>query len=298
MLAPTVYDSSVNLLADKASMDEVKLMKLRYAGACKACGASVAAGDRGAYYKTGRYVLCVPCYESGGDETVENSAETPTIEPASYVHGTAGAAAWQEHKRRKAHDEARVMENHPRLGKMLLALRSEPQHVQAWETGAKGEETLGRVLNRAASERLVVLHDRRVPKSRANIDHMVLTAEALWIIDAKKYTGKPELRRSGGLFSAKTEDLFVNGRNQTKLVDGVQRQMALAEDLCSLSVPVRGALCFINADWPLIGGNFTVRGIEALWPRRMVKLLQAEAQAGPVNEDDLESLLRVFKAYT
>lgn len=284
-------------------MDEAKIMKLRYAGECKACGVIVDAGERGAYYRAGRYVLCMGCQE-GQQVQARSTTSAASPEPISpdqgslYVHGVAGAAAWEEHEKRKARDEARVLEAHPRLGKMLLSIRSEPQYVRAWETGAKGEETLGRALNKIASERLVVLHDRQVPRSKANIDHMVLTGEALWVIDAKKYTGKPELRRSGGLFSAKTEDLFVNGRKQTKLVDGVQRQMALVEDLCDLSVPVLGALCFINADWPLIGGDFTVRGVQALWPRKLSKILQAEAQAGPVRIQNLESLLAAFKSYT
>ncbi len=41
-------------------------------------------------------------------------------------------------------------------------------------------------------------------------------------------------------------------------------------------MPVRGVLCFIDADWPLIGGSFTTRGIQALWPRKLYSQLQAE----------------------
>lgn len=45
-------------------------------------------------------------------------------------------------------------------------------------------------------------------------------------------------------------------------------------------LPVIGALCIVEADWPLIGGAFTTRGVHALWPKRLAKLL-AEAE-GPV----------------
>jgi len=42
-------------------------------------------------------------------------------------------------------------------------------------------------------------------------------------------------------------------------------------------VPVFGMLCFVDADWPLIGGDFTIRGIRVCWPRRLAKeLLRAE----------------------
>jgi hypothetical protein len=39
---------------------------------------------------------------------------------------------------------------------------------------------------------------------------------------------------------------------------------------------VNAALCFIDADWPLAGGSFAIRGVEVLWPRRLAKLLTEE----------------------
>jgi hypothetical protein len=35
-------------------------------------------------------------------------------------------------------------------------------------------------------------------------------------------------------------------------------------------------LCFIEADWPLIGGSFTTRGVEVLWPKRLYPKLQSD----------------------
>jgi hypothetical protein len=39
-------------------------------------------------------------------------------------------------------------------------------------------------------------------------------------------------------------------------------------------------LCFIDADWPLIGGAFTIRGIEVLWPKRLFSTLTSD---GPLD---------------
>ena len=39
------------------------------------------------------------------------------------------------------------------------------------------------------------------------------------------------------------------------------------------AVPVTGALCFIDAEWPLIGGAFVTRGVHVLWPKRLAKRL-------------------------
>jgi hypothetical protein len=47
-------------------------------------------------------------------------------------------------------------------------------------------------------------------------------------------------------------------------------------------VPVTGALCFVEADWPLIGGSFTTRNVHVLWPKRLAKAL-VEASAGEVD---------------
>ena len=38
-------------------------------------------------------------------------------------------------------------------------------------------------------------------------------------------------------------------------------------------IPVIGSLCFVEADWPLIGGAFATRGVQVLWPKRLAKLL-------------------------
>ena len=35
-----------------------------------------------------------------------------------------------------------------------------------------------------------MLHDRRIPGTRANIDHIAVASSAVWVIDAKRYNGK------------------------------------------------------------------------------------------------------------
>ncbi len=38
----------------------------------------------------------------------------------------------------------------------------------------------------------------------------------------------------------------------------------------------------VEAEWPLVGGAFTTRGVHALWPKRLAKLLAEEAGTFPV----------------
>ncbi len=159
-----------------------------------------------------------------------------------------------------------------KLGGIAVALSDEKQSTKAWATGAVGEERLGARLDSLVSESIAVLHDRRIPGSKANIDHIAVTTAGIWVIDAKRYKGKPELRIEGGILRPRVEKVLVGRRDCTKLVDGVLKQVELVRDLVG-EVPVTGALCFVEADWPLIGGAFTTRGVHALWPKRLAKLL-------------------------
>jgi len=52
-------------------------------------------------------------------------------------------------------------------------------------------------------------------------------------------------------------------------------------------VPIRGVLCFVDADWPLVGGDFLVRDVAVVWPKKLFKLL---AQPGPLEPDHIAAL--------
>ncbi|GAA3332590.1 nuclease-related domain-containing protein [Curtobacterium citreum] len=187
---------------------------------------------------------------------------------------TAGASARREYERRQASDEAKIRETwgDGRIGTIAVALSGERQSTIAWKSGAVGEAEVGRALDAIASEHVVVLHDRRVPRSRANIDHFVVTRAGVWVVDAKHYRDKrPRLHVEGGLFRPRSEKLIV-GSDRTKLVESVLRQVALVRDVVG-PVDVHGTLCFVDADWPLFGSSFTVRGVEVCWPKRLAKQL-------------------------
>lgn len=160
-----------------------------------------------------------------------------------------------------------------------MALADEKQSTKAWEVGAIGEERLGTKLDALAAEGVAVLHDRRIPGSRANIDHLAVTEAAAWVIDAKRYQGRPQLQIEGGLFRPKVERLMVGRRDCTNLVDGVLKQVDLVR-ACVGEVPVIGVLCFVDADWPLIGAPFETRGVHAVSPRKLAKLMRQTPSAG------------------
>jgi Nuclease-related domain len=189
----------------------------------------------------------------------------------------AGASARREYERRRARDDAHLRARWGRLGGVAVALSRERPSTAAWATGAEGEEMLGRRLESLVSPQLALLHDRRIPGSRANIDHLVVTTAGIWVIDPKRYRDqRPRLRSQGGVLRPRSTKLVVGRRDCSKLVEGVLWQMERVRQVVP-TLPITGVLCFVEADWPIIGGAFSIRGVRVLWPRRLVRLLGQEA---------------------
>lgn len=274
-----------------------KRMKLRYAGTCSRCGAPLEAGELADYDRTSRTVACVACParralpERAEATAAPRHALTPDLPPAlEVVDGTAGGSAAREFDRRHDARQQRVQAAHPKIGKLLLAVFDDPQSTTAWATGAVGEQQLGGMLAAIAGPTVRVLHDRRIPRSTANIDHLVVCPTGVYVIDAKRYLDKrPELRVEGGLIRPRQELLRVGGRDRTKLVDGMNKQLGLVRAALAdqPDVPVRGVLCFVGADWPIFGGSFIVHGVSVVWPK---KLKASLLEPGPLDPGQIADL--------
>lgn len=284
----------------------VKRMKLRYAGTCAVCGDNVPAGVLADYHRATKSVSCLTCSaaaptnadlaapprrsatEARPDPAPPEPAPAATVAPPQ----AGGASARREYERRRDNREQRIRTKHPRLGGFILAITDEPQSTKAWAVGAKGEEILAHGLDNLAAQGVAVLHDRRIPRSTANIDHIAIGPSGVFVIDAKRYQGRPHLRVEGGLFRPRVETLMVGRRDCSKLVAGVHKQVALVracldKDALGASTPVQGMLCFVDGDWPLIGGSFTIENLHVLWPRKAQEHL---TQAGPLTRDQIQTL--------
>ena len=266
----------------------MKQMRLRYSGVCWQCGTSIAAGSEAIYESESRTVRCLAC-STEPDQALSSGPEPTRGGLLSPPAGTAGSSARREYERRKTKDQDRLREKWGRFGALAVALSDERPSTQSWAQGAIGEERLGARLDAASSDSLAVLHDRRIPGSKANIDHIAVTPGGVWVIDAKRYKGRPELKIEGGFLHPRVEKLLVGRRDSTKLVDGVLKQVDVVREHAG-AVPVNGVLCFIEADWPLVGGAFTTRGVHVLWPKRLAKVLATRA-AGDVDVARMTALL-------
>ncbi|MDP4511842.1 nuclease-related domain-containing protein [Nonomuraea turcica] len=68
----------------------------------------------------------------------------------------------------------------------------------AWRKGAAGERATARRLRSLELAGYTVLHDRAVPRSRANIDHLVIGPTGVFVVDSKKWDRRTTIRSGGG----------------------------------------------------------------------------------------------------
>jgi len=287
-----------------------KILALRRAGFCSRCSIELPAGTRAEWNSTAKAVSCLECAcadtvlsESPDLEPIQTreaaaatapSATEPEVEPGPIDTGEAGVSARKEHQRRHAKREAQIEQKWGtgRMGRIAKALSDDPQTTKAWETGAVGEERVAKVLQHRLGDAAVLLHDRKVPSTRGNIDHLAIAASGVWIIDAKRYGGKVERRDVGGFFRTDLR-LFVGGRDRNKLIGGMQWQFeAVVAALDGADIPVHRALSFVDAEWPLFFAKpLQFEGVWVSWPKKLAELI---AEPGPVDESTVEATARLL----
>ena len=270
-------------------MNEIKVMRLRRADACAMCTKAIGQGERAGWHRTTRVVLCMSCLAEPVEVVAPAAVAAEVVAEVSaevaVEAGVPGASLEREYQRRTAAREDRVCTRFPRIGGFLLAVTPEPATTRAFAQGAVGEQRLAERIEKVCGSQVLMLHNRRLGRAArlGDIDHIAVAPSGVFVIDAKHYPdAKVRVRRTGGLFSAVREQLIVRGRDRTRLVDGLERQMAavsiaLAEHV---DVPVSGLLCFVDADLPIFG-SMTVRGHSVLGLRGTATLLR---RPGPVNE--------------
>jgi hypothetical protein len=188
--------------------------------------------------------------------------------------GRAGASARAEYERRYEKDEARRRARFGRLAPAVSLLAGPKASTEAWARGAQGEERVGHQLDQVVGDAGVVLHDRRVPGRRFNLDHLVVVASGVWVIDTKHYRGRLARRQVGGWFTSR-EVLTVGRRNESRLVDSARQQRAIVEHALGEDVAVRAVLCFTGVELGLFARPFVVEGVVITWPNALAQSLGA-----------------------
>ena len=225
--------------------DESKELVLRFDSCCELCQINLLKGSKARYFPSRKKVQCL-----------------------SHEHittlGVAGKSAQDKALSIEAKRKEKI-ESIKYIGKIVYPFLDPSKEAQKWAKGAKGERRVGKILDEIASENnFKVLHDRAIPKSKANIDHILVTPKGIFIVDAKNYKGKVEIRKNGSWLSPGKDKLVVDGSDRSSLVEGVRWQIKTMSELLgehNLNPGICGILGFVDANWHLFGKQLAIEGI-------------------------------------
>jgi hypothetical protein len=112
-----------------------------------------------------------------------------------------------------------------------------------WERGAQGEVAVARALA-DLPEGWVALHDLAWPgRQRANLDHVVVGPGGVFVVDAKNWSGRVEVR---------DQVLRQNGRQREQAVVSAAEAAIALQGIVPPPAYCMGVLCFVR-DEPLTG---------------------------------------------
>jgi hypothetical protein len=95
----------------------------------------------------------------------------------------------------------------------------------------------------------------------------------VWVIDTKRYKGKVSVVNP----LLHPPKLLIAGRDKSALADALARQVAAVQAATAdlgFDVPVRGVLCFVDAELPLLG-TLSFRGYPLLYVRPLARRIRS-----------------------
>jgi Nuclease-related domain len=250
--------------------------RLRYPGVCATCGISLSRGAEALWDPETKQVTCVAC--------------APDTEVAPDAAGASAAAEGERRKDKRVEDVRRRYGDHAAAVAEEMAGRDT---AATWGKGSEGESKLAAFVEREVGDKVIALHDRLIPGTRGNIDHIFIAPTGVWVVDAKAYKGKVESRETGPIWRRETM-VYVGGRNRTERARAVEKQVAaviaaLRTDPTLQGTNVNPALCFVGSDWGLLDFPFQVGNVWVLYPGALRKRLKKD---GPLSPDVMKRIAR------
>lgn len=269
-------------------MSEWRQIKAKKVSLCEVCNRKVPMGETIYWSRTRSVIRCE------ADRPIELNVGD------SNVVGIAGGSARKKYKSKANWDEDAINKRFPKLGRLLNLLNDDPQSTLAWKQGAVGEENVGDFLAQYAKEQgFILLNDRRIRGLKVNIDHILITDKAIFVIDAKNYRGLITVELVS-MFSRK-EILRIDGKDRTKLALSVQKQVGLVrsalEGLKICEDSVQGVLAFFDAEWPLISPPKQIFDVKINGRKGLIDLIQKHSGEEKLDIKKVSNILiEVFPA--
>jgi Nuclease-related domain len=167
------------------------------------------------------------------------------------------------------------------------APRREPYRVRTWATEPLGTAAVAEMLDGLRAYGVVAWHGARLRRPRTRVDHLVLAPSGVYVVAARAWTGRVELRTAGSELRAK-QRLRVGGRDRTRVAHAlVKDSVAVRRALGRYMVPVHAVLCIADGDWPLWAKPLELDGISVVWPKELERRVR---QLGKLDGGGIDQL--------
>ena len=180
---------------DSVDPDYPQRLRLRYPAVCATCGIEMSKGSEAFWDRATKQVTCLACAPDGTELT----------------------PMWPEYPRRpKANGgrHKRVEDVRSRYGDHAAAVAEEMagrDTAATWGKGSEGESRLAAYVAREVGDTVIPLHDRLIPGTRGNIDHIFVAPTGVWVVDPKAYKGKLEKREVGPIWRRENQVFVADG---------------------------------------------------------------------------------------
>lgn len=170
-----------------------------------------------------------------GEPTTDLAEEIIALPRIDLVRNVAGQSARQQQHFLKSSSPVKS------FFARLIDVKTEERN---WRLGAEGEELVAKEIAKLQQRdpRWRVIHDLRVGKRGANIDHILVGPPGIFVIDAKHWPNAAvKVYRSGP---------WIDGKKAWKDFNGVRKQAVLASNILSsatgMSISAMPILAFVN----------------------------------------------------
>ena len=251
-------------------------LRLRYPASCVVCNIALSKGTDAIWDAWAKTVTCLACAPGGAVD--------------AGIPGASAAAEGARRVDRRVENVRRRYGDHAAVVAESVARR---EMDGRWGKGSDGERRLANWVAKELGEGVIGLHDRLIPGTRSNIDHLFVAPTGVWVVDSKALKGKV-VQRQIGPFWRGTNEVFVGGRNRTNLAKKVEHQLdaviaAVRSDASLRDVPIFGALCFLDSEWGLTDLPFNVGKAWVAYPGALRKAL---IKKGPLSRETMERVAR------
>lgn len=144
----------------------------------------------------------------------------------------------------------------------------------SWQKGAEGEEYLASLLEPACSGIGYVLHSRRLPDSRRDIDHIVVVQRGVLVIDAKNTNDAPRRSNYGGRLT--TDERMLLGRSdKTMWIEGLLSLTAAVTSVAGTKA--QPVMCFVAHSF----SPMSIRGVDVIGAENVAGYVRQPGNLGP-----------------